>query len=232
MGKLKNLEEIVFKVGELRNCSDTESVYDFEAEFENYLNYCKNFNNYKIIVNKNSHLYDVIKIITFLNSYYQKYLPYRGAAESVLPVNMTKEEKINSIRDFLIDLQRKSKIKDVIYITDRYFCPNFKTNETKYEYLELIYEIFKELSLKKIILILPDRYNRETYQLIKQKMEQNNIILDFKIHDFFHDRFWIFSEEVGGFIGGSLNGLGVKYFLKTELCSEDSKDIYDLVINI
>ena len=124
------------------------------------------------------------------------------------------------------------KIKDVIYITDRYFCPNFKTNETKYEYLELIYEIFKELSLKKIILILPDRYNRETYQLIKQKMEQNNIILDFKIHDFFHDRFWIFSEEVGGFIGGSLNGLGVKYFLKTELCSEDSKDIYDLVINI
>lgn len=116
---------------------------------------------------------------------------------------------------------------DSLIIIDSYIFPETYDSD----YPDLLIDILKKYAsqLAQLTFITKPQFNQplqaEIFKRIKNLNE--NINLDLKHTNLFHDRFWLSSSESkGAFIGTSLNGLGKKFTLIDYIDSEDIKQIF------
>ncbi|MED4018039.1 hypothetical protein [Sutcliffiella cohnii] len=168
---------------------------------------------------------DIDKI---LKDYYQG---YQVLNEEFIP----KKENKNTIKTILGKHIRGLNHDGKVLIIDPYLFPNSSENDHKY--ISFLTEIFKPHTDLSKLLILTNRheYSEKLKMNFVNSMINNGIFksvsdiqitIDYKNE--IHDRIWLSAKEHGFLCGTSLNGLGKKYSLITEIDKSDSKEFLSL----
>lgn len=113
-------------------------------------------------------------------------------------------------------------------IIDSYLFPD----KHDVDYPNLLIDILKKYipKLSKLTIVTKNRFNKPLQTTIFEEIKNINprIIIDLKLTDLFHDRFWLSNPNSKGiFVGTSLNGLGKKYTLIDYINIDDVKQIFD-----
>jgi len=133
--------------------------------------------------------------------------------EKVLWKNMTDNEKKEQFSEYLSAIASKD---NELIIVDPYIFYSVED-----EYCDILRSVL-ELSKAKTIIVITDAHNyrQASYDRISQ-----NIKVEVKYSNCFHDRFWIANREKGFYTGTSFNGIGKKISLINILSKEDVKEI-------
>ncbi len=142
----------------------------------------------------------------------------------------------NDVKKFtlLVDILR-NKLTDLapshslILLDNFLFAPNIADRQT---YLRMVEDIFAQVinGIKEVRFITSSKhYDKSLYEDIERlfKILNNQVVIECKTTEDFHDRFWIVDEVKGLFIGTSLNGIGKRYALVDNMSDEDTKTIVE-----
>ena len=141
--------------------------------------------------------------------------------EEVLPDNTPRNVVLDTLR-YKID---QCEASQSILIIDPYLFP-FNSDS---DYLSDLIKIFENSIKKCVKLEIATLSNRN--QTLQQQMQNKisemnqNIKINYKYTNVFHDRFWIADNTRGVFVGTSLNGIGKKYAIIDWLQEDDAKAI-------
>lgn len=148
--------------------------------------------------------------------------------EALLPPGSNKPQLVTEIQSML----DKLKPSQELVIIDRYIFP--QENRRDPNYADIVVDVLKNVvkGLSKLIFITSGDYDVRLSQDIQNRLKQQNenLVVEVKNTDVFHDRFWIADRKEGMVVGTSLNGIGKKYFLIDYLEEQDVRDIVQAAI--
>ncbi len=142
-------------------------------------------------------------------------------AEEVLPDSTPR----NAVLDTLKFKLNRCTPSTSLHIIDPYVYPsNYDQDYINY-FVSIFQDAIKVCSHLKICTL--QNRNTSLEQQIESQIRgiNQNISIEKKYSNVFHDRFWIADEEKGLFVGTSLNGVGRRYAVIDYLQEEDAKEI-------
>ncbi len=149
--------------------------------------------------------------------------------EELLPPGSNKPQLVTKIQSML----DKLKPFQELVIIDGYIFP--QGNRRDPNYADTVVDVLKNVvnGLSKLIFITSRDYDVRLSQDIQNRLKQQNqnLVVEVKNTDVFHDRFWITDRNKGMLVGTSLNGIGKKYFVIDYLEEQDVRDIVQAAID-
>ncbi|MCD4743894.1 MAG: hypothetical protein K8R67_15640 [Desulfobacteraceae bacterium] len=179
------------------------------------------------------------------NFNFEDYEPYNELQELILKHGISKiinpkyREAVGRPRDDIgLLIKTFQKFIDNVINTDKLIVIDNYIFPKSYdaEYPDLIINILKKYlpKLNNLTFITKRQFNDTLQTDIFNRIKNinNNITIDLKHTEHFHDRFWLScSESKGAFIGTSLNGLGNKFTLIDYIDNNDVIQIFNELKN-